>query len=123
MIERVGKGALWASMVLVVVAAVLAVVIHPRWLWAEVVLVPAVVVGVKHTDIMAMQGFFGPAVWIASSSLDEVSTWLSSTGCCGRGPPSSVISAEPMPPRASSRPVNSIMSSGWFPSQPSESIT
>ncbi|MCB1005551.1 MAG: FMN-binding glutamate synthase family protein [Acidimicrobiales bacterium] len=46
MIERVGKGALWASMVLVVVAAVLAVVIHPRWLWAEVVLVPAVVVGV-----------------------------------------------------------------------------
>ncbi|MCA9755306.1 MAG: aldehyde dehydrogenase [Candidatus Eisenbacteria bacterium] len=39
---------------------------------------PAVVVGVKHTDIMAMQGFFGPAVWIASSSLDEVSTWLSS---------------------------------------------
>ena len=45
MSEKGSKGALWAAMSGVVVTDLLAVTLDVRWLWAEVVLVPAVLVG------------------------------------------------------------------------------
>lgn len=45
MIEKVGRGGLWVAMAGVVVVAVLAATLNVHWLWAELVLVPAVIVG------------------------------------------------------------------------------
>ncbi|HNJ23695.1 MAG TPA: glutamate synthase-related protein, partial [Microthrixaceae bacterium] len=46
MIENVGKWGLWSVLALGVVAGVLAVAVDPGWWWAELVLVPLVLLGV-----------------------------------------------------------------------------
>ena len=45
-IENVGKWGLWSVLALGVVAGVLAVAVDPGWWWAELVLVPLVLLGV-----------------------------------------------------------------------------